>query len=148
MAKEHDPNEVEANIEGFFAKYKIGLVLQLGFIGAIMLVNFRIGLALLIFSALAWLILHLIGMLWRITDRAIPKDLAPEKKEAIKQACGATVFLGCFAVIGVVLRTDNAVSTLIRDNTPDTISLTFINPLFALVVLAGVWLYTWFRVKH
>ena len=68
----------------------------------------------------------------------LPDQLAQDQRKSLQKAVGATLLLGGFAIIGIVLRGDNLVSNLVSEKMPGGMSSWFIDPTFAMVILICV----------
>jgi len=136
----------DEKIDRFGEKYKLWLVIPLVISGLIALKNPYAGFGFLLFLVSVWLFVWSIGKILNAFGRLLPKSLTQDQNEAIGEAAFATLFLGGCAIIGIVLRADNFVSDWLEEKMPGGMSLGFIDPVFAVVVLLCIWVYTGYRV--
>ena len=139
---------MDKKIDRFAEKYKLWLVIPLVISGLMALKNPQVGFGFFLFFVIAWLFVWSIGKMLNFFNRLLPMSLTHDQHKAIGEAAGATLFLGGCAIIGIVLRSDNFVSDWLEDKMPGGMSLGFIDPVFAAVVLLCIWVYTGYRVSR
>ncbi len=137
-------DQLDKKIDRFAEKYKLRFVIPLAISGLMALKNPYAGFSLFLFFVSIWFI----GKILNDFIRLLPKSLTQYQHKAIGEAAGATLFLGGFAIIGIVLRADNFVSDWLEEKMPGEVSLEFIDPVFAAVVLLCIWIYTGYRVSR
>ncbi|WP_291728601.1 hypothetical protein [Leisingera sp. F5] len=84
----------------------------------------------------------------QLVERFLPHKLSPKDMKSLQDAGFATLFLGGFAAIGVVLEGDNFLANLVRENLPSEVTLGFVDPAFAVIVLFCIWGYTAYQIKR
>jgi len=141
-------DQLGEKIDRFAEKYKLWLVIPLVISGLMALKNPTVGFGLFLFFVFLWFFGWSIGNILIAFGRLLPKSLTHDQHKAIGEAAGATLFLGGFAVIGIVLRHDNFVSDWFEEKMPGGMSLGFIDPVFAAGVLLCIWVYTGYRVSR
>ncbi|WP_299944520.1 hypothetical protein [uncultured Ruegeria sp.] len=132
-------------IDGFAEKYKLWLVFPLVVCGLLALKNLYVGFGFLLFFISVWLFIWVIEKVLSAFSRLLPKSLTQDQHKAIGEAGAATLFLGGFTAIGIILRNDNFVSDWLKEKMPGEMGLGFIDPTFAAVVLLCIWAYTGYR---
>lgn len=130
------------------AKYKLWLIIPLVFSGLIAFKNPSAGVGFFLFFVSFSLFAWAIGKIVSAFRRLLPKSLTQDQQKAIGEAAGATLFLGGFAVIGIALRNDNFLSNWLEARMPGGISLGFIDPVFAAIILLCIWAHTGYRVSR
>lgn len=135
-------------IDRFAEKYKLWLVIPLLMSGLMALMNPNVGLGFFLFFLFLWLFAWSIGKILNAFSRLLPKTLTHDQHKAIGEAANATLFLGGFAIVGMILRNDNFVSDWLEEKMPGGMSLGFIDPVFAAVILLCIWVYTGYRVSR
>ncbi|WP_298936727.1 hypothetical protein [uncultured Ruegeria sp.] len=141
-------DRLNEKIDGFAKKYKLWLVIPLVISSLIAFKNPYAGFGFLVFFVFVWLLIWVNGKILSAFSRLLPKSLTQDQRKAIDEAGAATLFLGGFATIGIVLRDDNFVSVWLEAKMPDEMSLGFIDPAFAAVVLLCIWAYTGYRASR
>ncbi|SLN14934.1 hypothetical protein [Ruegeria meonggei] len=141
-------DQLNEKIDGFAEKYKFWLVIPLVISSLIAFKNLYVGFGFLLFFVFIWLFIWAIEKILNTFSRLLPKSLTQDQHKAIGEAGAATLFLGGFAIIGIVLRNDNFVSDWLQGKMPGEMSLGFIDPAFAAVVLLCIWAYTGYRVSR
>lgn len=141
-------DQLDEKIDRFAEKYKLWLVIPLVISGLLALKNPNAGLGLFLFFVFVWLFVWFIGKILNVFSGLLPKSLTQDQYKAIGEAVGATLFLGGSAIIGIVLRDDNFVSDWLEEKMPGGMSLGFVDPVFAAVVLLCIWGYTWYSVSR
>ncbi|KEJ88316.1 hypothetical protein [Sulfitobacter donghicola] len=140
------PDQLDEKIDRFAEKHKLWLVIPLVIFGLMALKNPSVGIGLQLFFV--WFFVWTIGKVLNAFSRLLPKSLTQYQQKAIDEAAGATLFFGGCAIIGIVLRNDNFVSDWLEEKMPGGMSLGFIDPVFASVVLLCIWVYTGYRVSR
>jgi hypothetical protein len=140
-------NQVSEKIDRFSEKYKLWLVIPLAICALIAIKNLHAGISMLLFFVAIWLFTLVTGITLSACGALLPDHLSHDQRKALQEAGGATLFLGGFAVIGIVLRGNNFVSNLVAEKMPEGMSVGFIDPIFAAIVLICIWVYTGFRIK-
>jgi hypothetical protein len=141
-------DQLDKKIDRFAEKYKLWLVIPLVISGLMALKNPYAGFGLLLVFVSIWFFVWFIGKILNALSRLLPKSLTQDQHKEIGEAAGATLFLGGFAIIGIVLRADNFVSDWLEEKMPGGMSLGFIDPVFAAAVLLCIWVYTGYRVSR
>ena len=141
-------DQLDEKIDRFAEKYKLWLVIPLVISGLMALKNPRAGFGFLLFFVSIWLFVWSIGKILNALSRFLPNSLTQDQNRAIREAAFATLFLGGFALIGVSLRADNSISNWLAAKMPGGMSLGFIDPVFAAVVLLCIWVYTGYRLSR
>lgn len=141
-------DQISEKIDEFAEKNKLSLVIPLLICVMTAIADFRSGVGLLLFFASVWIFLQIVGKVLSIVERLLPNNLSPDETKALQEAGTATLFLGGMAIIGIVLRSDNFFSNLVQEKIPEGMSLSFIDPTFAAVVLLCIWIYTGYRIKR
>lgn len=139
---------MDKKIDRFAKKYRLWLVIPLVISGLMALKDPHAGFSLFLFFVSIWLFVWFIGKVLNALSRLLPKSLVQDQHKAIGEAAGATLFLGGFALIGIVLRADNFVSDWLEKKMPGGMSLVFIDPVFAVAVLLCIWMYTGYRISR
>ncbi|WP_415401364.1 hypothetical protein [Tateyamaria sp. SN3-11] len=139
---------MDEKIDRLAAKLKLWLVIPLVISGLIAFKNPYAGFGFFLFFVSVWLFAWSIGKILSAFSRLLPKPLTPDQHKAIGEAAGATLFLGGCAIIGIVLKNDNFLSNWLEAKMPGGMSLGFIDPVFAAVVLLCIWAYTAYRVSR
>lgn len=145
---DNKPDQLNEKIDRFAEKYRLWFVIPLVISGLMALKNPSAGFGFFLFFATIWFFLWFIGKILHVFSRLLPISLTRDQHKAIGEAAGATLFLGGFALIGIVLRADNFVSGWLEEKIPGGMSLGFIDPVFATVVLLCIWVYTGYRVSR
>lgn len=133
---------------GFAGKNKLWLVIPLVIFGPQALKNLNVGLSFLLFFVAVCILVWAFGKILSVFKKLLPKSLSQDQSKAIHDAGKATIFLGGFAIIGIILRNDNFLSDGLKEKVPEGVSIGFIDPTFAAVVLLCVWIYTGYRVSR
>ena len=141
-------DQLDEKIDGFAEKFKLWLVIPLVISGLLALKNLSAGFSLLLFFVAVWIFSWAIGKILSAFGKLLPNALSQDQHKAILEAGGATLFLGGCAIIGMVLRNENFVSDWLEEKAPHGMSLGFIDPTFAAVVLLCIWIYTGYRVSR
>ncbi|MES2914864.1 MAG: hypothetical protein V4753_07070 [Pseudomonadota bacterium] len=100
-----------------------------------------------IFMLCFWIFVGAISLILWATRNLLPQSISDEHKAEIRQLVGGTLFLGGSALIGMVLRGDNAVSQFVARKVPEGFSIGFIDPTFAVLCIVGIWIYTAYRLR-
>lgn len=141
-------DQLDKKIDRLAEKYRLWLVIPLVISGLTAIKNPYAGFGLFLFFVSIWLFVWFIGKILNAFSRLLPDSLTQDQHKAIGEAAGATLFLGGFAIIGIVLRADNFVSDWLAEKMPGGMNLGFIDPVFAAAVLLCVWLYTGYRISR
>ena len=141
-------DQLDEKIDRFAEKYKLWLVIPLVISGLMALKNPYVGFGFFLFFVFIWLFVGSVGKTLNVISGLLPKPLTQDQHKAIVEASGATLFLGGCAIIGIILRNDNFVSDWLEEKMPGGMSLGFIDPVFATVVLLCIWVYTGYRVSR
>ena len=141
-------DQLNEKIDRVAESYKLWLVIPLVISGLLALKNPNVGFGFLLFFVFVWLFVFSVRKILNVCSRLLPKSLTQDQHKTIGEAAGATLFLGGFAIIGIVLRRDNFVSKWLEEKLPDGMSLGFIDPVFAAIVLLCIWVYTGYRVSR
>ncbi|MGB7241826.1 MAG: hypothetical protein WBC93_07055 [Sulfitobacter sp.] len=146
VLSEESANQLSRRIDQFGAKYKLWLVIPLMITAAIAVVHLDVAIVFLIFFLVVWGIAGLmLAIQWAVL-RIIPPNASSDTKLELRESIGATVFLGSFAIVGIVLRGDNSLSDSVNEHVPDGMSFGFIDPIFAVVCIVGIWIYTVYKI--
>jgi hypothetical protein len=140
-------NQVNEKIDRFAEKYKLWLVIPLVICALLAIKNLHAGIGLLLFFVAIWLYTLSIGIILSACGVLLPNQISHDQRKALQEAGGATLFLGGLAIIGIILRGDNFVSNLVVEKMPGGMSLGFIDPIFAAIIIICFWVYTAFRIK-
>lgn len=140
-------NQVSEKIDKFGEKYKLWLVIPLVICALLAIKNLHAGIGLLLFFVGIWLFTLVIGVILSASRVLLPDHLSQDQRKALQEAGRTTLFLGGFAIIGIVLRGDNFVSDLVAEKIPGGMSVGFVDPIFAAIILICIWVYTGFRNK-
>lgn len=140
MPDEHH-KQLEEKFDRFFEKYRLGFVIPLAICALTALKNVQVGVALLIALICFWVAIKSLGKASVIFSALIPKSFSNDAKKALQGAIAATVFLGGFAALGIILRSNNLVARIAADAAPDGMRFAFIDPTFALVCILCIWIY-------
>jgi hypothetical protein len=140
-------DEISEKIDRFGERYKLWLVIPLMICGLLAIKSLHAGIGLLLFFVTIWLFTLVIGIILNACGALLPDKLSQDKRKAFREAGGATLFLGGFAIIGIVLRGDTFVSNLVAEKMPGGMSVGFIDPIFAAIILTCFWVYAGFRIK-
>jgi len=100
-----------------------------------------------VFVLSLWAFVGIVALILRGTKILMGRHVSPERHEEIQQSIGMTLFLGGCALAGMVIRGENGVSQFIEQNKPDGVSVSFVDPTFALVCIVLVWAYTIYRLR-
>lgn len=146
MSEDH-ADQTNAKINQFASKYRLWLAIPLAIAAATALWSRSAALGFLIFMLFIWGFLGVIALILRGTGNLLSKRSSIEDKEQIQGALGATLFLGGCALLGMVFRGENAVSSALAKTKPDGMNLSFIDPIFALVCIVLIWAYTAYRIR-
>ncbi|WP_171208019.1 MULTISPECIES: hypothetical protein [unclassified Ruegeria] len=139
---------MDSKIDGFAEKYKLWLVIPLVISGLVAFKNLYVGFGFFLFFVSIWLFIWVIEKILNNFRRLLPKSLTQDQHKALVEAGAATLFLGGLAITGIVLRNDNFVSNWLGEKMPGGMSIGFIDPTFAAVVLLCIWVYTGYRVSR
>jgi hypothetical protein len=88
-----------------------------------------------------------VALILRATRIALPKSLSDKDKDEIQKSIGITLFLGCLAFAGIVLRGENKISEFVANSAPVGAKVSLIDPTFALVCIIGIWLLAAYRIR-
>ncbi|SFU13525.1 hypothetical protein SAMN05444141_109272 [Pseudovibrio denitrificans] len=103
------------------------------------------GLYTAVFLVLAYLLFALVSGVTSLVSIMVTKPLRSEIREAI----GVCTFLFVLAVLGIIVDANPFIRQYINDALPlgAQLNLSFVDPIFAGVCIAGVVAYTWLRIK-
>jgi hypothetical protein len=146
MSEDH-ADQTNANFNQFASKYRLWLAIPLAIAAITALWSRSAALGFLIFMLCFWGFIGVIRLILWGTGNLLSKRSSIESLEAIQGSIGATLFLGGCALLGMVLRGENAVSNALAKTKPDGVSLGFIDPIFALVCIVLIWAYTAYRIR-
>jgi hypothetical protein len=140
-------NQIGTRIDEFGRRYRLWFVMPLLIAAAMAFWNRNAALGFVTFMLCVWMFVGAIGLILRATRNLLPQSLSDEHKAEIRNSVGGTLFLGGCALIGMVLRGENAVSEFVERKVPEGFSVAFIDPTFAVVCIVGVWVYTGYRLR-
>jgi len=134
----------------FASKYRLWLLIPLVFCALTASRDPTTGLTLLFFFAGIFIVSLLVRKVISVSSKLIPKHVSADQRKALVEAGSATLFLGGLAITGVILEGENFASNWVAEYLPETTSLGFIDPTstFAAIVLVGLWLFTFYRIKR
>ncbi|WP_298974338.1 hypothetical protein [uncultured Roseobacter sp.] len=142
---DQEPNSISERINRFADKYKLWLFIPVLICAGIATVNFYHAMVFLAFFVAVWIFVAAIGQLLSIVEKLAPERLSQFQLKAVKEAGAATLFLGSFATVGAVLRGESPVADAIAAVIPNGFGFSFIDPVFATVIIFGIWIYAWLR---
>lgn len=99
------------------------------------------------FILFMWAFAGAIWLFLRVTQSLLARHLSPERQEEVQQSIGLTLFLGGCAATGMAIQGENAVSRFVEESKPEGFNLAFVDPTFALICIAAVWVYTIYRLR-
>jgi hypothetical protein len=140
-------NQLGIRIDEFGRRYRLWFVIPLLIAIALALWNRNAALGFVVFMLCIWMFVGAIGFILWATRNLLPQSLSDEHKAEIRRSVGCTLFLGGCALIGMVLRGKNAVSDFVERKVPEGFNVAFIDPTFAVVCIAGIWIYTGYRLR-
>ena len=140
-------NQIGTRIDEFGRRYRLWFVIPLLIAAAMAFWNRNAALGFVTFMLWVWLFVGAIGLILWATRNLLPQGLSDEHKAEIRSSVGGTLFLGGCALIGMVLRGENAVSEFVERKVPEGFSVAFIDPTFAVACIVGVWVYTGYRLR-
>ncbi len=135
-------------LDRFGQKYRAWLAIPLMIAGVTALWSPMNAFVFLMCMLSLWILAGAITLIVRATQVVLPKSLSPENRDEVLGSISITLFLGSFALAGMVLRGENAVSEIFANSMPAGSSGGFISPTFALVCIIGIWLHTAYRVRR
>ncbi|PHQ93166.1 MAG: hypothetical protein COB40_14715 [Marinosulfonomonas sp.] len=109
--------------------------------------NWRAGAVFLSFCISVWLFMKLLTTVIKTTHKLLQHSQNPKTSKIVSEAVGAITFFGSLAAIGVVLRDDNFITRFGSENSPDGVSLSFIDPYFATVVIVCSIVFAWYEIR-
>lgn len=119
---------------------KFGIPLLIS--GGVAIFDLQAGIAIATLLAFAYALIGLAGLALKLFMKLVPSAWPSDTRKEIESGMTFTFFLGVFALAGIVLRDDNLISRFVFERGPSVGSVGFIDPIFALVCIGGVWLYT------
>lgn len=140
-------DQSEAALDRFDKRYRLRLVIPLTIVAALAVWSPPAAITFGIFILFFWVLVAIIRLMRPLTQAILPKRLLPETKRQIQGSITVTLFLGGCALAGIVLRGENAVAEFAGDSVPGRFTASFIDPMFALLCIIGIWLYTAFRFR-
>ncbi|MEM7472421.1 MAG: hypothetical protein AAF340_13815 [Pseudomonadota bacterium] len=106
--------------------------------------SLRAGTTLFFFFLLVWVAIGVTRRVLRLTDKLYPESISAALKKEVQGSIFFTLICVLFTIPGIILRGDNAFSEFVEDHGAGKMS--FIDPIFALVLVVGVWTYTLYKI--
>ena len=142
-----DANRIGARIEEFGRRYQLWFVIPLLIAVALAFWNRNAAIGFVIFMLCVWIFVGAIGLILWATRNLLPQSFSEEHKAEFRGSIGGTLFLGGCALIGMVLRGENAVSEFVERKLPEGFSVAFIDPTFVVLCIVGIWIYKAYRLR-
>jgi len=134
-------------IDRFAEKYKLWLVVPIVIVVGIAFKSFDAALGFAIFFMVLWCIGGLMSFVGWLLEKTLLRTAPLEIRQEVQSSIGVSVFLGACAILGMVLRGENMISSMIAQHAPQGLSLSFIDPTFAAVCIIGIWIYTGYKIN-
>lgn len=131
--------KLEKKIDAIAAKLRLWYVIPLAICGIIAWHNPLVGLAFFAFLVFSWLLVSAISKLAQWIISFLPMATNAATKGVIFDAVSATIWVGCFAAVGMTFAPDCCNNSPYLWTLPEGMYSSFLQAVFAMLLIGGIW---------